>query len=119
MNQGSLKNMVLLKNLPSNLVEEAILILKSNKKMINLEKIEKNKEKNKGKEESQTVKEENDYIVKEAEMLIANYLNRVEEKKKAKTQNQKRMEQKCQRLKNYACMVSLIVLIETILLIIQ
>ena len=29
MSQGNLKNMVVLKNLPSNLVEEAIVILKS------------------------------------------------------------------------------------------
>ena len=38
-----MKNMVVLKNLPSNLVEEAIVILKSSKKVKKLEKIEKNK----------------------------------------------------------------------------
>ena len=32
MNQGGLKNMVVLKNLPSNIVEEAIIVLKTNKK---------------------------------------------------------------------------------------
>ena len=34
MNQGELKNMVVLKNLPSNIVEEAIIVLKTNKKII-------------------------------------------------------------------------------------
>ena len=42
MSQGNLKNMVVLKNLPSNIVEEAIVILKSNKKIRQVEKIEKN-----------------------------------------------------------------------------
>ena len=45
MSQGNLKNMVVLKNLPSNIVEEAIVILKSNKKVRQVEKIEKNKTK--------------------------------------------------------------------------
>ena len=39
MNQSNLKNMVVLKNLPSNIVEEAIVILKTNKKVKKLEKI--------------------------------------------------------------------------------
>ena len=42
METSKMKNMVVLKNLPSNLVEEAIVILKSSKKVKKLEKIEKN-----------------------------------------------------------------------------
>ena len=42
METSNMKNMVVLKNLPSNLVEEAIVILKSSKKVKKLEKIEKN-----------------------------------------------------------------------------
>ena len=41
MEASKMKNMVVLKNLPSNLVEEAIVILKSNKHVKKLEKIEK------------------------------------------------------------------------------
>ena len=37
MKQSELKNMVILKNLPSNIVEEAIVILKANKKIKKLE----------------------------------------------------------------------------------
>ena len=33
MEESKLKNMVVLKNLPSNLIEEVIVILKSNKKV--------------------------------------------------------------------------------------
>ena len=43
MEESKLKNMVVLKNLPSNLIEEAIVILKSNKKVKKLEKIDKEK----------------------------------------------------------------------------
>ena len=47
METSNMKNMVILKNLPSNLVEEAIVILKSNKKVKKLEKIERNHKENK------------------------------------------------------------------------
>ena len=43
MENSNMKNMVVLKNLPSNLVEEAFIILKSSKKAKKLEKIEKRK----------------------------------------------------------------------------
>ena len=79
MNQSGLKNMVVLKNLPSNIVEEAILILKANSKIMQNEKIE-----NKKTEGNDKVKnnKENDYILKEAEMLISNYITRIEKRKK-------------------------------------
>ena len=39
MEASNLKNMVVLKNLPSNIVDEAIIILKNSKKIKKLEKI--------------------------------------------------------------------------------
>ena len=42
METSNLKNMVVLKNLPSNIVDEAIIVLKTNKKAKKLQKIEKN-----------------------------------------------------------------------------
>ena len=47
MEASKLKNMVILKNLPSNLVEEAIVILKSSAKVRDLQKIENNKKRKK------------------------------------------------------------------------
>jgi len=115
MNQSSVKNMVILKNLPSNIVEEAIIILKANKKVKKLEKIEKNKvTENMGNE-----KKKNDYILKEAEMLVSNYISGLEEKKNAKKINNKKMNQKYRRMKNYAYLASLIIFIESLLLIIK
>ena len=43
MNPNQMKNMIVLKNIPSNIVEEAIIILKNNKKIKSLERIEKQK----------------------------------------------------------------------------
>ena len=47
MEASNLKNMVVLKNLPSNIVDEAIIILKNSKKIKKLEKVENNKTTNK------------------------------------------------------------------------
>ena len=64
MSQSGVKNMMILKNLPSNIVEEAIIILKNNNKVKQNEKIESNKI------DKESKKTENDYILKEAEMLV-------------------------------------------------
>ena len=39
MEKSNMKNMLVLKNLPSNIVDEAIIILKENKKIKKFEKI--------------------------------------------------------------------------------
>lgn len=115
MNQSNLKNMVVLKNLPSNIVEEAIVILKANKKVKRAKKIEKNKRT----ENLVAEKRENDYILKEAEMLVSNYISGLEEKKDIRKTNHKKMNQKYKRMKNYAYLSSLIILIESVLLMIK
>ena len=109
---NNLKNTVVLKNLPSNIVEEAIIVFKANIKLKeennNIE-IEKNKE----------IKKEKDYILKEAEMLVNNYIRRVEEKKKIRNEIQKKVDKKCKNLKKYIFIMSIILLLETIFLIIK
>lgn len=66
----NLKNMVVLKNLPSNLIDEAFLILKPNQRIESFEYSPK--------QEEQSGQERNskEYIVKEAEMVISSYLNK-------------------------------------------
>ena len=44
MNSNQMKNIIVLKNLPSNIVDEAFIILKNNKKIKSLERIEKEKQ---------------------------------------------------------------------------
>lgn len=115
MNQSNFKNMVVLKNLPSNLVEEAIVILKSNKKVKKLEKIEKAKVT----ENISVDKKENEYIVKEAEMLVSNYISSLEEKKEQRNLNNQKVSKKYKKLKVYAYISSLLIVIESIFLIIR
>lgn len=115
MSQSNLKNMVVLRNLPSNIVEEAIVILKTNKKIKKVEKIEKNKTI----ESTTRKKQENDYILKEAEMLVSNYISDLEEKKEAKKINNQKINKKYKRVKNFSYMASLIIVIESILLLIK
>lgn len=115
MNQGGLKNMVVLKNLPSNIVEEAIIVLKTNKKIKQVEKIEKEKMT----ENKDTKTREDDYILKEAEMLVNTYISKLEDKKKTREITNKKEKQKYNRIKNYAYISSFVILIESIILFIR
>lgn len=77
MDTSQMKNIVVLKNLPSNIVDEAIVVLKPNKMARKLQYTKNNGE---TKEKS----EKSGYIVKEAEMLINKYLEEIESNKKGK-----------------------------------
>lgn len=71
MDISNMKNIVVLKNLNSNLVEEAIVVLKKNQKIKNHQYVP-------DKEEKPKVNGE-DYIVKEAEMVVSSYITKMEE----------------------------------------
>ena len=115
MKESNLKNMVILKNLPSNLVEEAIVILKSSKKVKKYEKIEN---KNKHNQNSE-IKKEKDYILKEAEMLIQEYISKLEKETEQKTIKTIKDSKKYKRLKKYAYISSFIMIIQALTLIIK
>lgn len=114
MESSKFKNMVVLKNLPSNIVEEAIVVLKSNKKVKKLEKIEKNKS---AENKIYRYKEDN-YILKEAEMLISSYISRLENTNNKEIKITK-TNKKYVRLKKYAYISSIIIFIQAIALLIQ
>ena len=114
MESSKMKNMVVLKNLPSNLVEEAIVILKSSKKVKKLEKINKTNQK-----EEQIDKKEKDYILKEAEMLVSGYISKLENENEQKTIKTIKNSKKYMRLKKYAYLSSFIIIIQTILIMIK
>ena len=115
MESSKMKNMVILKNLPSNLVEEAIVILKSGKKVKKLEKIEKANQNNK----EEVTKKEKDYILKEAEMLVSNYISKIEKNNEERTVKTIKNSKKYIRLKKYAYLSSFVIIIQAILLIIN
>ena len=86
---SDMKNMIVLKNLPSNLVEEAIVILKENNKIHKYQTISPN-EQNLEEEE----KEQTGYIVKDAEMVIKSYLDRIENNSPKRERTIKKLEKR-------------------------
>ena len=88
MDINSLKNIIVLKDLPSNLVEEAIVVLKENKHVKKYQYIDSENRKPDKKANDKRNKDviENKYIIKEAEMIVKDYLEEIE-KKSLKTKN--------------------------------
>lgn len=110
MEASNMKNIVVLKNLPSNLVEEAIVILKGNKKIKRLEVVDK---KNKTKLENVETKNK-EYILKEAEMLVSNYIDKAQ-KNKVIDKMSKSEKKKYARLKKYSIIVTVLLVVSLIL----
>lgn len=130
MKNEELKNIVLLKDLPSNIIEEAIIVLKENKKIHKYQKIierqnkiknsdghnnqneieenidkklnkKTNKKINKDENKSDSknniknkVVNENDYIIKEAYMLLEDYTKKLERETPKWKNNLKKLEKK-------------------------
>lgn len=104
-----LKNMIILKDLPSNIVKEAYVVFKSNKMIKKFQKINKNNE------TKQIDNEDNQYAIKEAEMLVLDYIEKVEKSEKEVILNSKINK----KLKKYAYIASIIIFLQFILLIIK
>lgn len=100
MEKNQMKNIVVLKNLPSNLVEEAIVIFKSNKNAKKYEYIDKSE----AIKNSDNHKNDKNYIIREAESVISNYINMVE-KKERKPNNE--INKKYKRVKVYSIVVTI------------
>ena len=112
METSNLKNMVVLKSLPSNIVDEAIIVLKANKKTKKLQKIE-----NKKILENQENKKDKEYILKEAEMIVNNYISKIENKENYKIIISKDTDGKYKKLKKYAIATTLLCIIQAIVII--
>ena len=121
METSNLKNMVVLKDVPSNMVEEAIIILKKNIKIkeAELKNYKENDRKQKDKKAiSQNSKGLKDNIVKEAEMIINNYINSLESNKKNEQLN-KKINRKCKKLKKYLYIATIISIIEMLIILLK
>lgn len=80
MDISQMKNIVVLKDIPSNLVDEAIVILKNNTNIKKKETVE-NRNSNKFVENSNG---NYDFVVREAENVIKDYIKNVEKPKETK-----------------------------------
>lgn len=94
---NNLKNVVVLKNLPSNVIEEAIVIVKDSKlaKEINLSDKNANSLKN--------YKCKKNSVIEEAEMVICEYINKLEKEK-----NKKSIDKRYNKMKLITCVLSCI-----------
>lgn len=103
MNASKMKNMIVLRNLPSNIIEEAFIILKPNKK-IKIENtiIERNYDENSQKNNT------NEYLLKEAEMVLNNCFSGIENKNVVKNAKTNKIEKKYKKLKNITIFLGMI-----------
>lgn len=107
MESSDMKNIVVLKNLPSNMVEEAIIIFKETQKVKQKELIDKGKKVN----SSEVQPKSKDYILKEAEMLVTDYIKKIENKKSENTRN---IMCKYKKLKKYSLISTILLAISLI-----
>lgn len=112
MDTENMKNMIVLKNLPSNILDEAIVILKPNIKLKSLD-IAQNK--NNKKTKKVDVQNPKKYIINEAEMVIGNYISNIEKDKNKNAKASKEIEAKCKRLKIVSFILGLLFLASCII----
>lgn len=107
MDISSMKNMIVLRDLPSNIVEEAIVVLKSNTK-IKKPELAKNKLENfKNSKNNKEDKNSKDYIIKEAEIVISNYISKIENQDIKGKKELKQLERKYKKLK--LCTIGIVI----------
>ena len=93
MDISNMKNMIVLKNLPSNLIEEAIVVLKENKKAKKYQYVDGKNVDTMKKKSNKTVNN-TEYIIKEAESVISNYIINLETKSPKWKNNFKKLEKR-------------------------
>lgn len=114
MDISTMKNMIILKNLPSNMVEEAFVVLKSNIKLHNLKSSKSNVP-----AKSVKGRDSSDYVVKEAEMVITEYLSHLEKKDYEISSSNKKLIHKYKKMKNLALFLGIFCFISIIFVLIK
>ena len=102
MENMNMKNMMVVRNLPSNVIEEAFIIIKPNLKIKQKKQVREREEK----KEIESQKNQKEYILKEAELLLSDYAKGIE--KKEKNGEDRKLEKKYKRLKWVAVMTSIL-----------
>ena len=110
MESSDMKNMVVLKNLPSNMVEEAIIIFKESQKVKQEEFIDKSNQKS----FTEIQPKSKEYILKEAEMLVTDYINKIENKNKI-GKAEINIKAKYNNLKKYSIVSTVLLIISLII----
>ncbi len=101
MNNLDMKNIIVLKDLPSNIIDEAIVILKDNKI----------KGKDKTDDTNQYI---NTNIINEAQNVISEYIESLE-RPKIEKQNERKLVLKCKKLQLFSVLLTGILIINVLL----
>ena len=97
MDISNMKNIIVLKDLPSNLIDEAIVVLKENKTVKKYQYVESDRKQNVNSsrgEKREKIANNTDYIVKEAENVISQYIKNLEMKSPKWKNNMKKLEKR-------------------------
>lgn len=105
MDVNNMRNTVVLKNLPSNIIEEAFVVLKNNQKIKKFEYADNQIESyyfdnNKD--------EDNEFVVKEAELLISKYIEKIENQDLCGNKIGLQFELKYKKMKKIAIMLGIV-----------
>ena len=109
MDISRMKNMIILKNLPSNLADEAIIVLKENLKVKNKDLVDK-----KGIQKSKTKQPlgQDNYIIKEAECIVSEYLSKIDKNSNVLDKN---INRKYKKMKTYSKIVTALAIVSIII----
>lgn len=107
MDTSKTKDMVILKNLPSNIVKEAYIVLRPNIK----QKIDNIYKYSEGKWP--------EYIVQEAENVISNYISEIENTKKIRNLEVERIKQKYVKLRKLCIGLGILIFLNSLIQIIR
>lgn len=115
MNISNKRNIIVLKDLPSNLVDEAIIILKNASKVKNKEKTPKIYSNSKFSETSDCGDE---IAIKEAEYLVSNYMQKIE-KPRENTNSLQKIKMRYKKLQICSVMLGIVAIIGIIISILK
>ena len=80
MNKENMKNVIILKELPSNLIDEAIIVVKDKKKVKDINGIVQGDMRTEDLKKIKSIKKEDrKYVIKEAEEVVKSYIKRIED----------------------------------------
>lgn len=111
MEKEKIRNVVILRNLPSNFIEEAFIVCKTKAYAKKIEMLEKN---NLNRSNNEKQKEKG--LIEEAENVILNYIDKIE--KESKVKEYKKIKKNNDKLVSIAIFVTIYAILTTIALII-
>ena len=131
MDKEEMKNVIILKNLPSNLIDEAIMVIKDRK---SAKKFDFNQILNNGEEKHKVIqgymkndelkkienirKEGRKYVIKEAEIILSDYISKIE-RPKYNESKMKKLEKSCKRAKKITLVLIIVSFISIVMQIIK